>query len=44
MDGIAALHVRKLEGIRSLARGILTRTGADLDCWLDIMRVTEGFY
>lgn len=44
MDGIAALRVSKFEGIRSLAKAILTRTGTVLDCWLDIVRVTEGFY
>jgi hypothetical protein len=44
VDGIAALRVRMFEGIRSLAKAILTRTRADLDCWFDIMRATEGFY
>jgi len=44
VDDIATLRVSKFEGIRSLAKAILTRTEAALDCWLDIMRVNEGFY
>ena len=44
VDGIAVLRVRIIKGNRKLAKGILTRTRAELDWWLEVMRATEGFY
>jgi hypothetical protein len=42
MDGTAAtLHARIIEAIRRFVIGMLTRTWAEIDCWLDVMRATQ---
>ena len=43
VNDITTLRARKIEAGRNLAKGMLTRTWAEVDCLLDVVGITTGF-